>query len=112
MKTKKNCPTCKVALTPTSIGSTLLVKNLIENAQVYCFTRLEALEAANTSTSSNAVTDVDADDDDNDVDAASGKKRSGSSSSSSSSTAAAKRAKSDHCIWTGKLHEAKQHFNG
>ena len=59
---------------------------------------------------SNAVTDVDADDDP--VDAAARKKRSGSSSSSSSSsTAAAKRAKSDHCMWTGKLCEAKKHFN-
>ena len=81
--------------------------------------RLEALEAANTSTSSNAGTDVDADDDVNDE--ASGKKRKraaptgsksiSSSSSSSSSCAAAKRAKSDHCTWTGKLCDAKQHFN-
>ena len=96
------------------------MKNLIENAQVYCFTRLPALEAANTSTNSNAVTDVDADDDD--VDEAVGKKRaravpagsgssSSSSSSSSSGTAAAKRTKSDHCTWTGKLQDAKQHFN-
>ena len=127
MKTKKTCPTCKVALTPTTIGSSLIVKNLIENAYVYCFTRLEALEAGNTSTSS-AVTDEDADDDD-EVDDAAGKKRSravpagsGSSSSNSSSsssssgssssgTAAAKRAKSDHCMWTGKLQDARRHFN-
>ena len=94
---------------------------------MYCFTRLEALEAGNTSTSS-AVTDEDADDDD-EVDDAAGKKRSravpagsGSSSSNSSSsssssgssssgTAAAKRAKSDHCMWTGKLQDARRHFN-
>ena len=113
-------------MTPATIGSSLIVKNLIENAHVYCFTRLQALETANTSTSSDEVTDVDADDDD-DVDEAVGKKRaravpsgsgsssSGSSSSSSSSNssgaAAAKRAKSDNCTWTGKLQDAKQHFN-
>ena len=87
---------------------------------MYCFTRLEALEAANTSTSSNAATDVDADDDGDDVDETIGKKRSrasptssGSSSSSSSSSgaSAAKRSKADHCMWTGKLCIAKQHFH-
>ena len=129
MKTKKQCPTCKVAMTRASIGSNLYVKNQIENAHMYCFTRLEALEAANTSNSSNAVTDVDANDDDDDdddvIDEAAGKKRtravptgsessssssSSSSRSSSSGPAAAKRAKSDICTWTGKLHGAKQHF--
>ena len=121
MKTKKQCPTCKVALTPATMSSNLIVKNLIESAHVYCFTRLPALEAANTSASSNAVTDVDADVDDG-IGKAAGMKRaravpagSGSSSSSSSSssigTVAAKRTKSDHCTWTGKLHNAKQHFN-
>ena len=92
-----------------------MVKNLIENANVYCFTRLEALEAANTSTSSNAATDVDdSGDGDDEVDEAAGEKRttcSGSSSSSSNGASAAKRAKADHCTWTGKLCDAKQHFN-
>ena len=35
---------------------------------------------------------------------------SNSNSSSSGAAATAKRAKSDHCTWTGKLHDAKQHF--
>ena len=121
LKRKKQCPTCRVALAPATMASNLIAKNMIEDAQVYCFTRLPALEAGNTSASSDEATDVDADDDD-DVGKAAGKKRaravpagSGSSSSSSSSssnrTTAAKRAKSDYCTWTGKLQDAKQHFN-
>ena len=121
MKTKKQCPTCEVALASTTISSNLIAKDLIEEAQVYCFTRLPALEAAHASTRSNTIADVGAIDDD-DVDDAAGKKRaravpagSGSNSgsrgsNSSSGTAAAKKAKSDHCTWTGKLQEAKQHF--
>ena len=121
MESKNQCPTCSVEL--TSISSNRVVKTLIENARVYCFTRLQSLEAANNSTSSpsNGSTDADADDDDIDGDAAaaaasSGSKRkssrssSSSSSSSSSGTAVAKRAKSDLCMWTGKLDDAKQHF--
>ena len=110
MKTKKQCPTCSVALTPTTISSSLIVKNLIENAHVYCFTRLQALEAADISTNSNnAASDVD----DYGIDEATGKKRTSISSSSSSSggVAAAKKIKIDHCTWTGKLLDAKQHFN-
>ena len=127
MKTKKQCPTCNVALTSTTISSNLIVKNLIEDARVYCFTRLPALEAAHASTSSDLYPDDEDDDDDDDdddvdIDEATGKKRtravpaasssSGSSSSSSrTATTAPKKAKSDHCTWTGKLQDAKQHFN-
>ena len=129
MESKNQCPTCNMEL--TSIASNRIVKNLIENAHVYCFTRLPALEAADISTSSKeGSTDSDVDDDvidgDEDKDqvgaaatASSGKRKSSSSSrrsSSSSSTSAAagtqvKKPKFGHCMWTGKLHDARQHFD-
>ena len=42
---KPECPMCKTNLTPTTIGANLYVKNAIQESEVYCFTRLEELEA-------------------------------------------------------------------
>ena len=90
-------------------------------AQVYCFTRLPELEAASIITSSNGgSTDVDADADDDDIDdddddneqAAAAAGSSGKRKGSSSNTGAdEKKSKLDRCTWTGKLNDAKTHFN-
>ena len=109
IKSKNQCPTCNVEL--ISIGSNRVVKNLIGNASVYCFTRQQALEAVNSSPS--GLTDGDTDDDDKhqaSAAAASSGKRKNNRNSSSSSSATSKKSKPDHCMWTGKLHDAKQHF--
>ena len=118
---KKRCPNCPdKELTLESVVPNLTVKNLMGKAQVYCFTRLPELEAASIITSSiGGSTDVDAGDDDIDGDdndqvgaaAASSGKRKSSSSSSSTGATAEKKSKPDRCTWTGKLNDARQHFN-
>ena len=118
---KKRCPNCPdKELTLESVVPNLTVKNLMGKAQVYCFTRLPELEAASIITSSiGGSTDVDAGDDDIDGDdndqvgaaAASSGKRKSSSSSCSAGVAAEKKSKPDQCTWTGKLNDARAHFN-
>ena len=93
MKRKKQCPTCSVVISAESIGSVLSAKNMMDDADVYCFTRLEALIGGNDSDSGSHTSDVEEDEE-----AAAGNMR--------------KRVKADHCCtWTGKLQNAQRHFN-
>ena len=114
---KKLCPNCpNKELALETVVPNLSVKNVMGKAKVYCFTRLRELEAANISTSSiegsTDVDDIDGDDEDQAAAAAgsSGKRKSSSSSSSNGATAE-KKSKPDHCTWTGKLNDARAHFN-
>ena len=86
------CPECREKTTLQSISSCLLAKNMIDRADVYCFTRLEALQKAAD------------ENDDVSAGAAAGNKRKRTGK-------ATKTAKSDHCTWTGKFYDARTHFD-
>jgi hypothetical protein len=86
LTTTEKCPSCNVTIASVLI-SNLAVKKLINAQAVYCYTRLEALEAAGQSTSS------------------------ASSCSSCSATARNIEKDVDHCTWQGRLEEAVSHFN-
>ena len=92
-----------MVLTPSTISASPFVKNVIDGSEVYCFTRLEELEG---STSKSGM-------DGNEPAGAfglTGDKRK-TTNINIAGVAAAKKMKSDHCTWTGKLMDAAQHFN-
>ena len=85
------CPECREKTTLQTISSNRMAKNMIERADVYCFTRLEALQmAANENDGASAS-------------AAAGNKRKRSGKGTKTATL-------DHCKWIGKLCEARSHF--
>ena len=100
LETKQTCPTCNVVLTPSTISASPFVKHVIDGSEVYCFTRLEELEgsASNDGLGPVAVFSLTND------------KRK-TTNVSIPGAAAAKKMKIDHCTWTGKLMDAKQHFD-
>ena len=81
LATKEECPICKKKLTPSDTSTNRFVKNAIQESEVYCFTRLEALEEVGVA----AADSGNAKDSEEDI--------------------------ADHCTWTGKLLDAATHFN-
>jgi hypothetical protein len=91
MAQTKECPTCKVKVADELISS-LLARKVINEAQVYCYTRVPALESAAAENQG------------------SGSSSSSSSSSSDQSAARNVRPRVDQCTWEGKLEDAETHF--
>ena len=84
LKKCENCPICSEPLTEATMSSCLFVKQQIASRQVYCFTRLDELEATGE-----------------DKEEKNGAKKEGR-----------KKAKiADVCTWTGKLEDAEKHFH-
>ena len=79
------CPECREKTTLQTMSSNRMAKNMIDRADVYCFTHLEALQ--------NSA-------DENDEAAGSKRKRSSKATK-----------KLDYCKWTGKLCDASAHFD-
>ena len=95
MTIRKQCPYCNVELVPGSITSNVVVRNLINEARVFCFTRAEQLKEDTLEAAVGAVWEMDA-----------------AWGTTDSEAAIAKSAKLDHCTctWTGKLIDAEQNF--
>ena len=84
----EKCPTCDDPLTVATVIDCLFAKQQIADLQVYCFTRLDELEAGKEpETNSN------------------------SGSSNGGIKKMARRLKAEACTWIGKLEDAEKHFH-